>query len=246
MSLDLLVLGPHPDDAELCAGGWLALCAQRKQKAAIVDLTRGEAASRGTVPIRADEAAAAAAVLGLAFRENLGLPDTGLDATSDIQVAEVVKVFRAHRPTLVVAPWIEARHPDHSAAGRLAQRAHFLAGLKQYRPELGAPFRPRRLLHAAHRQDARPDFVVDISSVIETKRQAVACHVSQLGDGAATDRLIGQALGVGAFEVRDRYWGATIGVAFGEPYVLGAPVPVSDPVEHFSVHAQVPVLRPPR
>lgn len=246
MNLDLMVLGPHPDDAELCAGGWLALCAQRGQRACIVDMTRGEAASRGTVEVRALEAASAAEVLGLSFRENLGLPDTGLNPADEGQVHAVVRAFRKHRPAIVVAPWTEARHPDHAAAGQLAHRAHFLAGLKQYAPELGTPFRPGRLLHAAHRQDVRPDFVVDITSVVEDKRRAVACHVSQVGDGVSSDRLIGQALGVGAFEVRDRYWGATIGVEFGEPYVNGGPVPVSDPVEHFAAHPQTPVLRPPR
>jgi LmbE family N-acetylglucosaminyl deacetylase len=84
---------------------------------------------------------------------------------------------------------------------------------------------------------------VDITSAFETKARAIACHASQFGGG---DTLIGDAVGGQAFAVRDRYWGASIGVAHGEPYLLGAPVPMSDPVAHFAAHPQTPSLVPPR
>ena len=86
--------------------------------------------------------------------------------------------------------------------------------------------------------------MVDITAMASTKARAIAAHASQLGPG--TETLVNQPIGAGAWEVRDRYWGATIGVAHGEPYLLGAPVPVSDPVAHFQAHPAVPALVPPR
>jgi bacillithiol biosynthesis deacetylase BshB1 len=237
----VLALGAHPDDVELCCGGWLLLAEQRGQRVVVVDLTRGELATNGTVEERAAEAQAAAAVLGLALRENLGLPDGGLRADDEEQLAAVVGALRRHRPQLLLAPCLEARHPDHAAAGLLAQRATFFAGLRRYRPELGAPHRPLRLLSYPERHDVRADLVVDVSAVYERKLAAVRCHRSQFG-GEQT--LLVQPLGLEAFTVRDRYWGASIGVSHGEPYVLGAPVPISDPVAHFAAHPAAPVLVP--
>ena len=247
MTLDLLLLGPHPDDVELSCGGLVAVSADRGYRVGIVDLTRGERATSGTVAGRAEEAQKAAEVLGVAVRSNLGLPDTGLRADEPEHIAAVVGAIRKHRPHLLVAPWTEARHPDHAAAGRLAQHAMMFAGVAHYRTELGPRFRPTRLLHYPQRHEARPDLVVDISEVVQRKRDAIACHASQFGAAASPHRrtLINQPLGVAAFDVRDRYWGATIGVAYAEPYVLGAPVPMRDPVAHFRDHAEPPVLRPP-
>lgn len=243
MTLDLLVLSPHPDDAELCCGGLLALCAQRSQRAGILDLTRGELSSNGTPEERAVEAAAAHAVLGLELRENLALPDGGLQESDREQVDALVAEIRRLRPGLLVGPWTEARHPDHRAAGALARTAHFLAGLRKHRPDLGAAFRPKRLLHYPMRHEAPADLVVDISSVFETKVRAIACHSSQF---QGVETLLNGEVGGQAFAVRDRYWGASIGVAHGEPYVLGGPVPVADPVAHFEDHDALPALVPNR
>lgn len=237
--LDLLALGAHPDDVELSCGGWLALTAQRGQRVLILDLTRGELATNGTVAVRAAEAAAAAAVLGVG-RANLALPDGGLDARDAGQLAALVAAIRAQRPRLLLAPWIEARHPDHAAAGQLAQRAAFFAGVAKHRPDLGPAHRPERVVFYPERREVRPSFVVDVTATHAIKAQAVACHVSQFGAGAAT--LINQPLGVEAFSVRDRYWGATIGVAHGEPYLIEGPLPLADPIAHFAAHPAPPVL----
>ncbi|MEZ4323092.1 MAG: bacillithiol biosynthesis deacetylase BshB1 [Myxococcota bacterium] len=240
--IELVCFSPHPDDAELSCGGWLALAADRGQSVGIVDLSAGELATNGSVAVRAAEAAAAAGVLGLSHRENLGLPDGHLAVVED-QVRAVVEVLRRLRPALALAPWTHARHPDHAATGALLQRAVFHAGLAKYAPELGSPHRPR-LLHYPQRHEVRPDFVVDITAVVDRKRAAIAAHVSQVGPGAAT--LVNQPVGHGAWDVRDRYWGATIGVAYGEPYLLGTPVPLSDPLAHFAAHPALPALVPPR
>jgi bacillithiol biosynthesis deacetylase BshB1 len=205
----------------------------------VIDLSRGELATNGTVDERALEAAAAAEVLGLAVRENLGLPDGGLLADDPDQLAALVSAIRRHRPGLLLAPWVEARHPDHAATGHLAKKAVFFAGLRKYRPELGEPFRPRRLLAYPERQDGAPELVVDVSEVYERKLAALACHRSQFGGPEST--ILTRSLGIEALAVRDRYWGGTIGVRHGEPYLLGGPVPISDPVAHFAAHPASPV-----
>lgn len=244
MTVDLLAFGAHPDDLELSCGGWLALAARGGQAVGLVDLTAGELATNGTVEERAREAAAAAEVLGVRFRENLGLPDGGIDDTEAAQLAAVVARLRRHRPTLVLAPALEARHPDHAAAGRLLQRAVFFAGVGGYRPDLGERHRPLRLVGYPERHEVGADFVVDVGSVYDTKRAAIACHASQVGDGRPT--LVNDPVGRDAFEVRDRYWGASIGVAYGEPYLLGTPLPLSDPLAHFREHPATPVWVPRR
>lgn len=247
---DLLAIGPHPDDVELSCGGWLALANQRDQQVVIVDLSQGERATNGSPAERSAEAQWAAERLGVAARLNLGLPDCEIDARDSRQVQSVVAAIRSYRPALLLAPWTAARHPDHAAAGALVKRAAFLAGVANYHPELGEPWRPGRLIHYPQRQDATPDFVVDITPVIAEKRAAIACHASQFGagrpDAGATATLINNPLGLGAFETRDRYWGASVGVEFGEPYILGGPVPLSDPITHFEAHAAAPVWLPAR
>lgn len=241
MTLDLLAFGAHPDDVELSCGGWLAACADRGQRAGVVDLTRGELATNGVPEVRAAEAAAAAAVLGLHHRENLGLPDGGLRADDPEHLAAVVGAIRRLRPALALAPWTEARHPDHVATGELVRRAAFFAGLRRYRPDLGDPFRPTRLLAYPERYEVKAELVVDISAWHERKLAAIRCHASQF---AGDPTVLTTPLGVEAFAIRDRYWGAAIGVTHGEPYLLGAPVPLADPVAHFAAFPAAPVLVP--
>jgi len=235
VTIDLLVFGAHPDDIELSCGGLVALAATRGQSVQLVDLTRGELATNGTPEVRAVEAAAAAEVLGVT-RCNLGLPDGGLRPTDEGQLREVVAVIRRWRPRLALGPLADARHPDHAAAAELVSQGCFWAGVRRKWPHLGAAHRPNHLWRYGQRHDPGPDFVVDISAVVDAKRRAIACYASQFSGSSADVRatLINGPLGVGAFEVRDRYWGASIGVEHGEPYVLNGPVPLPDPVAHFA------------
>ena len=130
----LLAIGAHPDDVEICCGGWLLLARERGQSAVIVDMTRGELATNGTVEQRAQEAQAAAERLGLSCRENLALPDGGLRADDEDQLAAVVGALRRHRPQLLLAPCLEARHPDHTATGQLYSRRSAAALRSTNRP----------------------------------------------------------------------------------------------------------------
>jgi bacillithiol biosynthesis deacetylase BshB1 len=232
--VDVLAFGPHPDDVELFCGGTVIRLGQLGHATAVVDLTRGERASQGTPEDRARETEAASAELGLAFRDNLGLPDTGVAPTPE-QIAAVVGVLRRRRPELVLVPWIEDRHPDHGAAGTLITRAVYFAGVRRFAPEHGPRFVPRQILYYAMRHRMTPSFVIDTSAAAAGKARAIACYQSQLArrgpDAVAT--LISSPRATQAIDARDRYYGSMIGVAHGEP--LRSPnVPgLVDPVRQF-------------
>jgi bacillithiol biosynthesis deacetylase BshB1 len=234
--IDVLAFAPHPDDAELFCGGTLVRLAELGYSTAVVDLTHGERASHGTPEERVREAAAAAVELGLAFRDNVGLPDTELAAVTD-QIAAVVGVLRQRRPELVLAPWIEDRHPDHAAAGALVSRAVYFAGVRRFAPDRGERFVPRQLLYYAMRHRMTPSFIVDTSSAAARKMRAIACYASQItrrGSGTDADpTLISSPRATEAIEARDRYYGSMIGTSHGEP--LRSPnVPgLVDPVRQF-------------
>ena len=234
--LDLLAVGPHPDDVELFCGGTLIRAAELGHATGVLDLTRGERATHGTPEQRAREAAAAAEAMGLRLRENLGLPDGGLEPGASPQVEAIVRALRRLRPEIVLIPWIEDRHPDHEAAAALLLKAVFLAGLARYpdgaRGE--ARFVPRQVLHYAMRHRMTPSFVVDTSSAAARKAAAIACHASQVAPPAGgTPTLIGSAGAIAAIEARDRYYGSLIGTSHGEPLRAVATPGLADPVRHF-------------
>ncbi len=255
--LELLAFGPHPDDVELFCGGLLAKLAQLGQRTGIVDVTRGERASRGTPETRAAEAEAASRMLGLTVRENLGLPDgwvhpwAGFDAPDaerarSAPVARVVEVLRRLRPELVLVPYGRERHPDHEAVSALVTRALFFAGVKGFEAEPAAPaFRPRQVFYYPMRHLAEPTFVVDVSGAHERKLAAIRCYASQVAVSASTtapaegglQTLVGSPLSLSSLEARDRFYGAHIGVAHGEPYVTTQTLGLADPLEHFRRNA---------
>lgn len=239
--LGALAFAPHPDDAELFCGGTLITLADRGHRVGVVDLTAGELASRGDPATRAQEATAAAQIMGLAHRECLGLPDGGVDAQSgagappavDSQLGIVVQAIRRLRPELVLLPWVEARHPDHQATGLLVRRALFFAGLKRFETGL-APHRPTRAMYYPMRHRVAPSVVVDITAALDRKIAAIRCHASQVGPTApgAPATLVGSPLALQAIEARDRYHGALIGVAAGEPLRTEGPIGLADPLAH--------------
>lgn len=228
---DALAFGAHPDDVELFCGGTVIRLGELGYRTGVVDLTRGEKASHGTPEERARETAAASAELGLAFRDNLELPDTGL-APIEPQAVAVVAALRRRRPELVLAPWIEDRHPDHAAASALVARAVFLAGVRRFAPETGERFVPRQVLYYAMRHRMTPTFIIDTSAVAARKARAIACYASQLtrrpGDDDPT--LISSPRAADALEARDRYYGSMIGVARGEPLRSPSTPGLVDPI----------------
>jgi bacillithiol biosynthesis deacetylase BshB1 len=246
--VDVLAFGAHPDDVELFCGGTVIRLGELGYSTAVVDLTRGEKASHGTPEDRARETAAASVALGLAFRDNVGLPDTELAVTQP-QLAAVVAALRRRRPEIVLAPWIEDRHPDHVVASQLVTRAAMLAGVRNFAPETGERFVPRQLLYYAMRHRMAPSFVVDTSSVAARKALAIACYASQLARGPGEDPTLISAPGAAAaIEARDRYFGSMIGTPYGEPLRTAAVMGIVDPIRHFrdnpfaDAHAFEPVI----
>lgn len=219
MALDAVFFGAHPDDVELTSAGLAARLATHGHAVGIVDLTRGEAASRGTVEVRAREAGAAAAALGVALRENLGLPDTGIDRRDRAHLRAVVETLRRHRPRLVVAPFADDAHPDHVEGAHLVARACYLAGLARF-DAAGERHRPARLLHVLYRSTAPPQVIVDVSEVWDRRVKALHAHASQLDPAAGPATYLSAPGFLEEIEARARLWGAQIGVRYGEGYRL--------------------------
>jgi bacillithiol biosynthesis deacetylase BshB1 len=227
--LDVLAFAPHPDDAELLCGGTLAKLAREGRRTAIVDLTRGEMGTRGSVEIRAAEAEAAARVLGLAHRENLGLPDSGLENTPETRRL-IARVVRRLRPQVVIAPASKGRHPDHRIAAQMIRDGCFLAGVRKTDPD-SEPHRPRKLLHAiAYREDhVKPTFVVDISADFETKLRAIACYASQFEGVIQAGEVYpnGEPL-ADIIRHQSAHYGSLIRCSYGEPFWTQETVRVDD------------------
>jgi bacillithiol biosynthesis deacetylase BshB1 len=219
--LDILIIAPHPDDAELgMAGGVLRLKAEGLS-VGVLDLTNGEPTPFGSPEIRARETAAATAILGLDWRENLGLPNRSLEASLAAR-AQLAGVFRRTRPRWLFAPyWVDA-HPDHVAATSLVEAARFWSKLtKTDLP--GAPHYPERIFYyyCFHlRQIPQPAFVLDISEFWQQKLAAISCYRSQFIEGRPAepptflDRVRDQAAA----------WGWAIGARYGEAFSSREPL----------------------
>ena len=220
--LDVLVIAPHPDDAELGMGGTIALMRSQGLAVGILDLTDGEPTPLGSPEIRGREAAAATAALGIAWRENLGLPNRRLRATLFARGA-LAGVIRRTRPRWLFAPhWIDA-HPDHLAATRLAEAARFWAKLTKCDLP-GEPWHPQRIWYygCVHlRSVRRPAFVVDITSTAAAKRASIACYASQFPPSAPRPTVPERVAAA------DAWWGGLIGTLAGEPFWSREPVGLS-------------------
>ncbi len=219
--VDVLVVAPHPDDAELGMGGAILQYKTDGYRVGVLDLTDGEPTPFGSPEIRAAETAAATRVLGLDWRGNLGLPNRSLQATLEAR-RKLAGVFRQLKPKLLFAPyWVDA-HPDHVAAVELIEAARFWSKLtKTDLP--GEPHHPKGILYysCVHlRVVLQPAFVLDISRTWPQKLAAIECYRSQFVAGRPTlpptflDQLRDQAA----------FWGWSIGAAYGEPFASREPV----------------------
>jgi bacillithiol biosynthesis deacetylase BshB1 len=180
--------------------------------------------SNGTVDERLAEAEAARRVLGAAWRVNLRLPDRAL-GTNDEHARVIAALVRRSRAKAVAVPYWSDRHPDHVAASRLLTEAVFNAGLRRYAAE-GEAWKPEWICYYFINDSAVPSFVVDVSEHYETKRHALACHVTQFkpaGQNAVATRLTSSTFQQ-LIESRDAQFGALAGVAFAEGFVVKQPV----------------------
>jgi bacillithiol biosynthesis deacetylase BshB1 len=233
MKLDLLAIAAHPDDVELTCGGTLIKMARRGYQVGILDLTAGEMGTRGTPEIRRREAAAAARLMRLAHRENLGLPDARLEPRMDYKLA-VARRVRALRPRTVILPYWEGRHPDHYTASQLGYEGCFLAGLERLDIE-GQAFRPFKVLYSTtYDRDVRPSFVVDITSEFALRDRAMRAYASQFQPKRRErrskvhiplDRLVQHVHSAA------RFYGEMAGVEYAEPFLVKEIMQVEDVVE---------------
>ena len=215
---DVLAIAAHRDDVEQTCGGTLLKLRARGLRTAILDLTRGEAGTRGSAAEREKEAATAAGILGVSWREALDIPDGRVENTWENRV-KIVDVLRRVRPRVVILPYWTGRHPDHYTTSTLGYEACFLSGLAKL--ETGAPaFRPFKIVYASLYADVRPSFVVDISSFIDDRHRALMAYKSQYAKQSP-----GSGLFVPEEEIRDRtfaearHYGLMGGVRYAEPFV---------------------------
>jgi len=236
--VDVLAFGPHPDDIELGCGGTLLKLADKGYSFALVDLTRGEMSTRGTVEMRAAEATAAAEILGATARENLGLAD-GYVRNDHESRKKVVEVIRAYRPQLVLAPYYEDRHPDHYHASELIYEATFVAGLRRY--ETGQDsYRPSQFVYYMRWYEFEPTFVVDISDQYERKMEAIWSYASQFkspgraeassGDTGDPETRLTTPEYHWKLEHRMAYYGSLIQSQYGEGFLIRGQLEMDHPL----------------
>ncbi|MGA9068952.1 MAG: bacillithiol biosynthesis deacetylase BshB1 [Terracidiphilus sp.] len=217
-TFDILAIAAHRDDVEQTCGGTLLRMASRGLRTAILDLTQGEAGTRGSAEERAGEATEAARILGVGWRQALDLPDGAVENTLENRL-KIVRVLRLLRPRVVILPYGQARHPDHAAVAQLGYEACFLSGLTKM--ETGsAVHRPFKIVYASLYADVRPSFIVDITPFIERRHAALMAYRSQYAN-----QPDGSALFVPEEEIRERtfaearHYGLLAGVRYGEPFV---------------------------
>ena len=225
--LDVLAFGAHPDDVELAAGGTMLLCAASGYRTGIIDLTCGELGSRGTPDGRAREAEAAAEILGLAIRENLGLPDGNI--TRDGRLG-LISALRKWRPRVVLTHPMQCRHPDHAHTASLVVEACYYGGLRKIatcdaQEKNQEPWRPQHVLHFAEVLPFEPSLVVDVSTTWEDRTRALQCYASQVhnpdyvsADGEP-ETYISNPEFSRWIEARARTFGYAIGAKYGEPFI---------------------------
>lgn len=225
MTVDVLAVGPHPDDVEIGVGGTLALLASLGKSIAIIDLTRGEASTRGTIEERYQEAQDAAAVLGVAERRNIGMKDGRLANVVENQ-RQLIPHMRALRPRVILAPMKNDRHPDHEAAHFLIRDSNYLAGLRSI--ETGdEPWRaPSVFYYSVYGDPEMPPVVVDISKFFDRKIEALRKYASQLHNPnyAGQPTYVSSEAFWKSIEFRAAYWGSRVGAAYGEPLFADGPV----------------------
>jgi bacillithiol biosynthesis deacetylase BshB1 len=225
MKLDILAIGAHPDDVELGCSATLAKEIARGKKVGILDLTRGELGTRGSAEIRDAEAAKAAKLLGVSFRENLGFKD-GFFVNDELHQMEVIKMIRKYQPEIVLCNAVQDRHIDHGKGSSLASDACFLSGLRRIQTTFEGidqkAWRPRLVYHYIQWENIKPDFVVDVTGFIDKKIEAVMAYASQFYDPNSKEPVspISSQNFLESISYRARDLGRLIGTDYAEGYTV--------------------------
>jgi bacillithiol biosynthesis deacetylase BshB1 len=216
--IDILAIAAHRDDVEQTCGGTLLRMKSLGLRTGILDLTQGEAGTRGSAEERAAEAAEAARILQVDTRQALDIADGNVANTYENRL-KVARVVRETRPRVVILPYWTGRHPDHYTTSVLGYEACFLAGLSKL--DTGAPpHRPFKIVYASLYSDIRPSFVIDITEHIERRFASLMAYRSQYANQPE-----GGALFVPEEEIRERtfamarHYGLLAGVRYAEPFV---------------------------
>lgn len=225
MTVDILAFAAHPDDVELSASGTILKHIDMGKKVAVVDLTQGELGSRGTVETRYSEAANASKILGLSARENLQMADGFFDLSQENKL-KVVEQIRRFRPKVILANATSDRHPDHGRGSQLVREAVFLAGLRRiettWNGDSQEPWRPTSLFFYIQDRYIKPDFVCDITDVVEDKLKSIFAYKTQFFDPTSKEPetpISGQDF-IEALKGRWRDFGRNIGVEFAEGFTV--------------------------
>lgn len=228
--VDVLAFGPHPDDVDMGCGGTMIKLKKMGYTTGIIDLTGGEAGTRGSVNIRMREAEEASEILEINFRKNLDLGDGRL-WNNDEAREKVVKAIRAHKPRIVIsAHWLDD-HPDHVQGANLVKDAYYIAGFKNVFPEI-EHHRPKAIMYYMCRQEFDPAFIVDITEYFDRKMDAVRAFSSQFfkKDSNEPETPLSMPDFLDVFTIRAKFYGRLIGCKYGEPFFTKNPPPVNDPV----------------
>ena len=234
MQLDLLAIGVHPDDIELCATGTLLKHIDLGYTCGILDLTQGELGTRGSAELRLQEARASADIQGIAVRENVGMAD-GFFQHSKENVLKIATVLRRYRPKIVLCNAVRDRHPDHGRAAKLTPDACFYSGLRKVttNDEAGKAqeaWRPKAVYHYIQDYNLTPDFAVDITDYMERKLDAVMAFKSQFYDPDSTE----PATPISGLDFKEflrakaRTYGRPIGADYAEGFTVARTIGVSD------------------
>ncbi len=206
----ILIIAPHPDDAELGMGGTIVKLASQGHRVHIVDMTNGEPTPHGSVEIREKEWTAASQVLGVG-RTLLGLKNREVQHTIEAR-HRLAAVIRQHKADWLFVPYFTDAHPDHVAVTKIAEDARFDAKLtKSTIP--GEPHHPKRIIYyfCTHlKMNFTPNFCIDITETLEKKLAAVACYQSQFvgASGHVPDMV----------KAISAYFGSRIGTPHAEPF----------------------------
>ena len=224
LKLDILAFGAHPDDVELgCAGTLLGAIAEGK-KVGVIDLTKGELGTRGSISQRLSEAQLASEVMGLTIRENLEMADGFFINNKEHQLI-IIETIRRFQPSIIFCNAPEDRHPDHGRAASLVAEAAFLSGLKKiqtiHNGVAQEAWRPTQVFHYIQSRNLTPNFVVDISKHIEKKMEAILAHSSQFYDPKSNepDTFISSAAFLEFVKGRAKELGQQIGVQYAEGFI---------------------------
>lgn len=219
--MNILVVGPHPDDQELGMGGTIARLAEQGHHVLLLDMTNGEPTPFGDPETRAKEASAAATILGVK-RHTLTMPNRMV--THSIESRHTVAgVIREHQAHMVFTPFFEDAHPDHIATTRIVEDARFDAKLSKINLP-GEPIYPKWLIYyyCTHlRHVAQPSFLFDITGYEQRKHDAIVAYDTQFVKPEKNRRVVEW------IDAANTYFGSRIGTKSAEPFFTKEPLGLS-------------------